>query len=284
MEEKMVLLTNEINQTLPMEEEILIWWLGQSGFIIKTNEVCIGIDLYLSTTLEDATVNQPWNRHVRMTPIPVIPQNIQCLDYICCSHVHGDHYDPATLRFLLQGSPHAKIILPSAVISQAIADGFSKNSLIPLGTKDKFVDRKFEILGIPAKHNEFDYTEEHSYPYLGFLLKLKNQWLYHAGDTIFYEDLPKILQPYSIAVAMLPINGWTEELIAKGFASNLTYKEAVNLCEEAKVKCVIPCHYDMFPINTEQVGRFVNYMNQREHRIPYLIPVIGDIFSLKKEG
>ncbi|MDX9825872.1 MAG: hypothetical protein RBU26_13150, partial [Sphaerochaeta sp.] len=79
-----------------------------------------------------------------------------------------------------------------------------------------------------------------------------------------------------------PINGYTQELLEKGFASNLTYREAIELALKANVGITIPCHYDMFTINTEQVGRFVNEANKQG--LSYLIPTVYDTYILEQGG
>ena len=87
--------------------------------------------------------------------------------------------------------------------------------------------------------------------------------LFFAGDTILHPPLEKFLSSYKASLAFLPINGYTPELIEKGFASNLTYREAIELAIQTNVGITLPCHYDMFTINTEQIGRFINEANRQ---------------------
>ncbi|WP_101909214.1 MBL fold metallo-hydrolase [Marasmitruncus massiliensis] len=276
------MLSLAINNTIPENSEVLIWWLGQSGFIIKSRDVCLAVDPYLSTTLEEATKNQPWKRHIRMGPLAVYPNQLHCIDYILCSHGHRDHYDPATIDGLLQGNPNAKLIIPPAIVPTVKKNGHASKEIIGLGVGEVYAAGTLTIQAVKAKHDAFDWTPETGYPYEGFLIDIASSRIYFAGDTVCYEGMSEELAGDKIDLAILPINGCSEELLELGFASNMTYEEAANLCHTIGAEQMIPCHYDMFTINTEQVGRFVNYANTMQERIRYWIPVVGDVYSLTK--
>jgi L-ascorbate metabolism protein UlaG (beta-lactamase superfamily) len=82
-----------IKETQPKAGEIFFWWIGQSGFVLKTDSLCIVLDPYLSNTLEQATKEQGWKRHIRMMDIPIEPVGLSGVDYLIISHGHRDHYD-----------------------------------------------------------------------------------------------------------------------------------------------------------------------------------------------
>ncbi len=275
-------LTDRINRTLPAANEILLWWLGQSGFLIRSCECCVVLDPYLSTTLEDATLHQPWKRHIRMMPIPVVPEEITGVDYIICSHGHRDHCDQVSIETLRQGSPRARVIVPPAV--RAEKKWLQNDSTIPVGTDDFFEDHAFQLSSIPAKHNAFDWTEEYGYPYVGYILRFGSYTVYHAGDTIWYDDLPNILLKEKIQLAIVPINGGTEELVRKGFQSNLDYMQAADLCKQIRAERMIPCHFDMFTINTEDPNRFIQYVRQDRDMPEYTLPHIGEVIRIQTGG
>ena len=63
-----------------------IKFLGQSGYLLKTENSEIIIDPYLSDS-----VNRVAGRP-RVLPIPIDPQDINC-DAVICTHNHLDHVD-----------------------------------------------------------------------------------------------------------------------------------------------------------------------------------------------
>lgn len=280
--EKSGTLAADINSYIPAQGEIAVWWLGQSGFVIKAAGFCLVTDPYLSTTLEDATRDMTNGmRHIRMMPIPVAPEMLTQVDYILCSHDHGDHYDCASVKGLLTGSPRAKVIVPPAVVPSLLRDGIDRSHIIPVGTEDIYTDGSLEISAIRAKHNQFDDTQAFGYPYVGFILHLAGKTIYHGGDTILFPQLPELLKRENIDIGIMAINGYDDRRIALGFQSNCTYSEAAELAKYAGIKLMIPCHYDMFTANTEQVGKYVNYMNTQKDMPRYLLPVIGEVLKIK---
>lgn len=65
-------------------------FLGQSGYVLKTENTEIIIDPYLSDS-----VNRVANRP-RTLPLPMKPEDISC-DAVICTHNHLDHLDPDTV-------------------------------------------------------------------------------------------------------------------------------------------------------------------------------------------
>ena len=279
--EKSRKLAEQINAYRPPKDRLAIWWLGQSGFVVRSQRYSFVFDPYLSTTLEDATKEMvPEILHIRMTPIPVLPEELTGVDYIICSHDHGDHYDAASVKGLLQGSPAAKIIVPPAAVPSLIRDGIERERIIPVGEGDRYCQEDMEVTAIRAKHNQFDESPEYGFPYVGYFVKTEGRTLYHGGDTILFDELPQLLKERKIDVGFMAINGYDDVRIKAGFQSNCTYQEAAELAKQAGVKLMIPCHYDMFTANTEQVGKFVNYMNSHPDMPAYLVPVIGQPFTV----
>ena len=62
-------LLDEIATTSPAPGILAVWWLGQSGYVIKSRSGLIVIDPYLSEhlTTKYASTNKP---HIRMTEAP----------------------------------------------------------------------------------------------------------------------------------------------------------------------------------------------------------------------
>lgn len=267
-------LAERMNRTVPQEGKLLIWWLGQSGFLIRSQMGSVIVDPYLSTTLEDATHDDPRKQHVRMMPVCVDPAALKGIDFIACTHAHRDHYDPATIRALRASNPQATLIGPLQCTRMMERDGFSGTATASPETTLSFGDLR--IYALPSAHNDLEYDAELGYPYLGYTLDFGGLRIYHAGDCMLYPGLVDSLRSLHPSLAILPINGSSQELIDLGFKTNMSYSEALTLCKEAEIPNMIPCHYDMFTINTEQVGRFVNYANIYAHSLRYWVPVIGE--------
>lgn len=275
-------LSDEIRAYKPQRGEIAIWWLGQSGFVIKGETATLVFDPYLSTALEDATRDNERIRHVRMMPIPALPQELDFCDYIFCSHDHADHYDRASVSGILAN--RGTVIVPPAAEASLLADGIPAERIVTVGAGESRTLGGITIRAVQAKHNEFDWSPETGYPYVGFIVEMDGMTIYHAGDTIWFPELAQLLRAHCVDIAIVPVNGGDEDRVERGFASNLMFDEAARLCREIGAAYMIPCHFDMFTINTVEIGRFVNYVNRQRDMPSYWIPVIGQRLSLTHEN
>ena len=274
------MLRDIITNTHPNKGELCFWWLGQSGFVLKTDSLCIVLDPYLSNTLEEATKEQSWKRHIRMMDIPIGPNELPEVDYLIVSHGHRDHYDPATVKGILSSNSGCTLISPKSLASRIQKEYGCR--VIGLDDGQYWEENGLGLNPIKAKHNTYDYDKTKGYPYLSYAIHLASHTLFFAGDTISHPPLIDFLSRREVELAFLPINGYTPELLKKGFASNLTSQQAISIALQTKVGVTVPCHYDMFTINTEQIGRFVNEANRQS--LSYLVPTLYDTYILEQGG
>src|SRR4051794_2138959 len=111
-------LLDEIAATNPVTGSVAVWWLGQSGFLLKSAGATVVIDPYLSEhlTAKYAATDRP---HVRMTRAPFRGADLKGVDLILASHKHSDHLDPGTAPALLEANPGASLVVPSAIVEYA---------------------------------------------------------------------------------------------------------------------------------------------------------------------
>ena len=97
-------LVEEIERTIPAPGSLCAWWLGQSGFLVKSRAGLLAIDLYLSEhlTRKYEATSRP---HVRMTRAPLRGGDLRGVDLVLASHRHSDHLDPGPLPDLMAASP-----------------------------------------------------------------------------------------------------------------------------------------------------------------------------------
>jgi L-ascorbate 6-phosphate lactonase len=272
-------LLRDIATTTLQSGEIALWWLGQSGYAIKTASVTVWVDLYLSEHLTQKYANTAVP-HIRMTEAPLRPTDITDAQWIFASHKHSDHLDPGTLPDLFRASPDAKLILPSAIVEHAAALGLDKARLIPTRGDEIFTMGALTVHSVPSAHPGLDHSEATGYPFLGFVFEVDGVRLYHSGDTIMYDGLVDRLQQLAPDILLLPINGTDEQRKAWNIAPNFNPQEAAHVAAAVGKSLTIPHHYDMFTFNTVDVGEFEQAAQQ--HHIPYQILQAGEKFIWRK--
>ncbi|TMK93054.1 MAG: MBL fold metallo-hydrolase [Actinobacteria bacterium] len=163
-----------------------LWWLGQSGFLVRWESRHLLLDPYLSDSLTRKYEGTE-TPHVRMTRLVVDPARLRFVDVVTSSHGHTDHLDAETLR----------AIRPRALVC-------------PAGIRELA--------------------------------------LYHSGDTLAFRGLGESLRPFGPDVAILPINGKL---------GNMGGADAAHVASEAGARVAVPCHFDMFELNTASPDEFV---------------------------
>lgn len=246
-------LLSDMDQLLSDHSQAHIWWLGQSGFLLQWKGKRVLLDPYLSDSLTKkyADTAKP---HTRMSELVIRPDLLKQIDVVSSSHNHTDHLDAETLIPVLANNPGIQFIIPEA--NRAFVADKVKCALdFPTGLNDGLSVQlgEFSFHGIPAKHNEIDRDEQGHCRYMGYVIRFGSYSIYHSGDTLWFDELPDLLRPFSIDLALLPINGNKPE---RKVAGNLDHIEAVKLAKVLGVKTVIPCHYDMFSFNTADVREF----------------------------
>lgn len=244
----------DIEAAKPDKRHFHLWWLGQSGFLVQWQGRHVLMDPYLSDSLtaKYADTDKP---HVRMTEIPVAPERLNFIDLVTSSHNHTDHFDPDTLKPLLQVNSHLKIAVPEAnraVSAQRL--GVSPESFAGMDAGLLKSVAGFRIQGIPAAHNEVEKNMWDEHVFLGYVLDLGMKRIFHAGDTLWHEGLENWVRPFKVDVAILPINGNQPE---RKVAGNLNGPEAARLAKAIGAKIAIPCHFEMFEFNTAAPDAFI---------------------------
>lgn len=229
------------------------WWLGQSGFVLKSRAGTLVIDPYLSEHLTRKYQGTA-KPHVRMTRCPISPGHLEGIDAVLCSHKHSDHLDPGTAPALLEANPRARLALPRSLLDHAESLGLPRDRLIGLEAGDTREIGGWSIRAIPSAHEGLDTDENGWHLYLGFVIASEEIRGYHSGDSMLYEGLEGQLGPDPFDVFFLPINGRDP---ARGVAGNMSAADAVALAGRVRPRLLIPHHYDMFTFNTVPVGAFV---------------------------
>ncbi|MFN7924123.1 MAG: MBL fold metallo-hydrolase [Bryobacteraceae bacterium] len=225
-----------------------LWWLGHAGFALKYHAMTFYLDPHLS--VGDGRMMEP----------PLDPSRITHAHMVLTSHAHSGHMDPGTLTALLAASARAKVVLPKSAAEHArsIGIGYDRMSSTDNGLRIEyfFNGDYIRIYAVPSAHPDLKYTPIGGYPYLGYLIRCGGCTIYHAGDCVPYEGLAERLKPYSVNVALLPINGNS----GGNGGGNFSIEEAAQLAEDIGAQWLVPMHYGTFARSNTDVNRFLDHM------------------------
>ena len=206
---------------------MIVRFLGQSGYVLKTGKSEIIIDPYLSDS-----VNRVAGRP-RLLPIPINPSDISC-DAVICTHDHLDHLDPDTVSLI-----DAEQLFITTYGGKEKLKALGKENVIAIKEGDSVKLGDFEITAVFA---------EHTVEAFGLIVKAEGKALYFSGDTLYSEGLFDIAK-YAPDFTFICINGRL---------GNMNVEEALITAKKIGAKRNVPNHYNMFASNSENPHLFAD--------------------------
>jgi L-ascorbate metabolism protein UlaG (beta-lactamase superfamily) len=162
-----------------------------------------------------------------------IYKDVPKADYLFFTHNHRDHFNSGVALKLKKESTH--IVVPASVKRSGSDRGAATDTLAP-GESKKIGN--LEVRAIPA-YNPHKIMHPKSQEYLGFIIKIDNYSIYHAGDTDFIPDMKGLCPD----IAMIPVGG----------GPTMGWEEAIVAAEAIEPGVVIPMHYGIIPF-TKKAG------------------------------
>jgi L-ascorbate metabolism protein UlaG (beta-lactamase superfamily) len=233
----------------PTPDGVLLTWIGQAGFLLRTPATRLAVDPFLSDHPD------------RRFPAPVGVDDLAGSELVLATHEHLDHLDSPALAALLERDDRVRVVLPAPAVATAVAEGLPAARLVGAEPGRALVAGDVTVHPVPALHG-VHVADAYSHGleadggavrYLGYVLETPAGRLYHAGDTIRWPGQAELLAGHRVEVALLPINGRDAEREARDIVGNLDAAEALALARDAGVTTVVPMHYDLMDGNLGDV-------------------------------
>ncbi len=253
-------LLEEIDRTITPTPTL--WWLGQSGFIVRFATITFYIDPCLSP------------RPDRRAEAPLDPAQIRHADMILATH--AGHIDAATLVPMMEKSKNAKLVLPKSAAEAAHRSGVPYERMTTTDSDlrvEYFKDNLYgRIYAIPSAHPQLDRTPLGGHPYLGYLIRFGRWTIYHAGDCAMYEGLADRLRPFNVNVALLPVGG-----------KNFSIAQAAQLAADIGAGWVVPMHYGTFGPDGGEENDFIAHMLGHRPEQQFKVFRIGEKWTVPED-
>lgn len=259
---------------------VRVWRLPQAGIVLKSADVVVVVDPYVSDWLETASPDNP-EPVVRARPSTLAPAELTLADVVLCTHEHPDHLDRGAVG-AIAGDEGPAVVVPEPARTLVERWGVAVARVTGV-LADQTVDvRGVRITALPAAHAFHPDPEAFGgytwwtddagrHRALGYVLDVGGVRLFHAGDGVHWPGLDTRLHAMGVEVGLLPINGrdWRRE--QAGLVGNLTARDAADLADAADLRLTVPLHYDGIVGNTVDPAEFVRYLTAhhpgRAHRV-----------------
>lgn len=268
-----------ILKTLPADGQIALFYLGQEGFLIKWKEIYIIIDAFLTGPVasDKAEAMTSW---LRSYPAPIEPEELDFVNYVICTHDHGDHTDRETIKRISAVNKKARFIASRAFSSVFTGCGVCEDRVISAVADVSFKIADITVMPVPAAHEQLHINQNGDYEELGFILNFGDISLFHAGDCCVYGGLAERIA--GTHILMLPINGRDWFRNRDNIVGNMDSREALLLAREAGARMIIPMHFDLYARNAVPPSFFVDCAGEFAPGLPYHIFMPGERYIWAK--
>lgn len=254
---------NDFTEADKVTGAIHVWWIGQSGFLLKWNGKGILLDPYLSDSITRAHSGTEHPR-TRASARVIDPLKLSGIDVVVCTGDSPDRLDSETILALRAANPNMTMVIPAGIASQADQMlGNSAPSMHPVNAGTFTSIDGLDFHGIDSANPKMRRDEEGNSKDLGYVILLGPFAIYHSGETIWHNHLVKQVRRWTINLSFLPINGVTK---TGERGDSLNGFEAAALAKAISTSIVIPCHYDLFEegnVTTEEFSSCCDRLGQR---------------------
>lgn len=197
-------------------------------------KVCAGATTVVVDALGDASPLEPFMGPARHDVGPVAVD--ATLTAALATHSHPDHYDPATLRQVLESD--AVVLCPMTMRAQVTEDGLKPAIL---GPGDSFTVGELTVEAVRA----VDGLGEEQ---VSWVVSADGRRILHAGDTLWHGYWWQIAEEHGpFDIAFLPINGALVPFpTPTGIRASMTPEQAVAAGQVLGAGLVCPIHYGTF--------------------------------------
>lgn len=250
----------------PQPGQVALRWLGQGGFAFRSpNGFLWLVDPYLS----DYGRNRPSER---LVPPPIDPATVLC-DAVLCTHAHGDHTDPISLRAIATASPDARFYgcAEAVAVMQEAGIPSTRTQTVAVGAGE------ITLRGMrpgPSDVRVAVVYADHGGDACGFVFAIGDTTrpfrLYVTGDSLASDRL-RSEKTVDVDLLCVCINGRM---------GNMTARDAAMLSGQIGAKTVIPMHYGVMVHNTADPQDFLDELANQEVKSTPRVLEIGESWML----
>ncbi len=235
----------ESTQLLNSIEGDRITWLGHASFLLKTSEVTILTDPFLTEFASPIS----WAGPRRFVDPGVPLEKLPSIDIVVVSHNHYDHLDDETVSNL-KNKDKIQVVVPLGLKSFFSERGYSRVTELDWGESVTIGSIKIESL--PAVHDSARSTDDHNKTlWASWAIESPDMRILFIGDTGYSETVYKSIgEKYgSFGYAILPIGAYEPRELM--WMSHITPEEAISIGNDVHANTLIASHWGTVSLSDE---------------------------------
>lgn len=206
---------------------IALWWMGNAGWLIKSNDILFATDLDL----------EPKNK---IYPPPVSAERLaEELDVAFVTHHHGDHFNRPTVR-ALSLKPRCTFVIPQTCLEEAVRLGVGRERIIVPSPGHPFTLKGIRVEPIHAIHGNQDFTVltrekdfiDNITHNCGYVFTVEGRRMLQPGDSVLTEEHLSLNQ--------------IDVLFVSPTVHNMYVDRSMILINRLQPSHIFPQHYDTY--------------------------------------
>ena len=264
----------EYLHTLDHIREDSLVWLGHNSFFMQFGGKRLMFDPVFG--------NIPFVR--RRSKLPVNPDIFRDIDYLLLSHDHFDHLDKRSIVRLYGNNPGMKAFCGLGV-GELLKKWFPEMSVIESGWYQQIEDGGLKLTFLPAQHWSKRSVHDGGQRLWGaFMLQANGISVYYSGDTGYSKHFTEIPELFGAPdYALLGIGAYKPRWFMQ--PNHISPYDSLKASVEMNAKLTIPMHYGTFDLSDEPLSDPPRVFEEeaRKHRIPVIIPNLGEVVKIEKQ-
>ena len=249
--------------TLPEGEYAL--WLGHATLWLNIGGTTIAVD----PVLGDIPL------YKRQAPLP-IPKEALRADIILLTHAHYDHYDAASVDYLLKQNPETIIVAPLG-FWRYLRGKIDRERCFELEWWESLMAGGLFITLTPSLHwSKRRVFDTNKALWGGYVIQNNDHTLYHSGDSAYGEHFKEIGEKFDIDEAFVGIGAYKPEEIMQYNHTNPP--EALQAGIDLRAKALIPIHFGTFILSDESLEEPIDWFERLTQSDDY--PFIPQILKI----
>lgn len=214
-----------------------ISWLGHASFLLKTSDVIILTDPFLTEFASPIS----WAGPRRFVEPGITIANLPQIDVVLVSHSHYDHLDDETVSSLANKET-IHVVVPLGLKPFFVARGYERVTELDWG--GSVTIERIKITSHPAVHDSARRIDDHNKTlWSSWVIESPEKRVFFAGDTGYSKSVyRRIGEQYgAFDYAIVPIGAYAPRKLM--WMSHTTPEEAVAIGSDLRANTLIASHW-----------------------------------------
>ena len=210
-----------------------LWWLGNAGWALKSDNVLLLIDPVIEMSEDDPTLSEIDLPLVHELPLRASELFEDDLDLCLVSHAHGDHLARRTIPTLARRT-RCRFVVPESCRETMRRLGIPEDRMIAARHGQPVVHQQVTIEPVKALHGHLygSVYREANLGDCGYLIRDGRWTIFHPGDSVLLHEHLEMPPPEVFLVSITEHNFWV--------------RNTALLANLWKPRYILPMHYGTY--------------------------------------